>query len=86
MLNPSVGLMMLVSSPFILSTIVVFPELSKPLHRNQEREKRSLPTVEGKREGEKKGRKREAYTMRMRISFSLRLIFRMILRSPIREE
>ena len=33
MLKPRVGLMTLVSSPLILSTMVVFPELSRPLWR-----------------------------------------------------
>ena len=33
MLKPRVGLMTLVSSPLILSTMVVFPELSRPLRR-----------------------------------------------------
>lgn len=32
-LNPSVGLMVEMSSPFILLTIVVFPALSSPLQR-----------------------------------------------------
>lgn len=32
MLKPRVGLMTLVSSPLIFITIVVFPELSSPLH------------------------------------------------------
>lgn len=45
MLKPRVGLMTLVSSPLIFSTIVVFPELSSPLRfPEKEKEKESEKT------------------------------------------
>lgn len=81
MLKPRVGLITLVSSPFIFRTIVVFPELSSPLQTQyqiiklekcvyiDQRRVYKIVTV--------------TYTMRIRISFSFFLIFRMMLNSPI---
>lgn len=42
MLKPSVGLISLVSSPLIFKTIVVFPELSRPLHAPQQHQSNLL--------------------------------------------
>lgn len=79
-LKPSVGLITLVSSPLIFKTIVVFPELSRPLKNN----KQWIQVNEMQRNRQKrKEKERFTYTMSMRISFSFLLILRMILSSPI---
>lgn len=112
MLKPRVGLMTLVSSPLILSTMVVLPELSRPLRRTTTEHHISLhePMQKPNRKSrkptagapdpnefescggadaygtERKWRAEGTYTMRMRISFSLRLIFLMMLSSPMISE
>ena len=87
MLNPRVGLIMLVSSPLTFSTIVVFPELSRPLIiRKNTRCSQGITFVEKHNIFDKKFFIKsimKSYTMSIRISFSFFLIFLMMLRSPI---
>lgn len=90
MLKPSVGLISLVSSPLIFKTIVVFPELSRPLHAPQQHQSNLLFYTKKKKKQPWLLRKLgmfwvvvDTYTIRMRISFSFRLILRIMLRSPI---
>ena len=89
MLNPRVGLITLVSSPLIFKTIVVFPELSNPLHSNQYKQALTRTNFLPKnkrgfvREKERDRKSKATHTIRIRISFSFLLIFRMMLRRPI---
>lgn len=80
MLNPNVGLITLVSSPLIFSTIVVFPELSSPLQQQYIKHNATYLCISNICNVESDF---WAYTISIRISFSFRLIFRMMLSSPI---
>lgn len=100
MLKPSVGLTVVMSSPFSRFTMVVFPALSRPLWHAMQRvhqgwdcagpqRPRQLAVAACARAGHGLARNGahslppDTYTMRMRISFSLRLTFLMMLSRPI---
>jgi hypothetical protein len=81
MLNPSVGLTVVMSSPFRRFTMVVLPALSSPL---QQVSWRCLSTGHGLlRDDLRVQHKKPSYTMSSRISFSFRLTFLMMVRSPM---
>jgi len=63
MLKPSVGLIVLMSSPFSRLTTVVLPALSRPLRRRRQALLRG------------QGDARRTYTMRIRISLSFAFAF-----------
>lgn len=82
MLKPSVGLMVVMSSPLILRTMVVLPALSRPLQHKPNNQQR------GMRRCKSAGRPpcRDAqwtYTMSNRISFSFCLTFLMMVSRPM---
>jgi hypothetical protein len=75
MLNPRVGLMLVMSSPLSLLTMVVLPALSKPLQSNT--------WVGSKQSGLEQLPECLAYTISSRISFSFRLTLLMMVNSPM---
>ena len=76
MLKPKVGEMVEISSPRNFLTIVVFPALSRPLHRHTVKERDTLCSYCG-------GVVRIGYSIRILQSFSFCFIFFRIDRSPI---
>lgn len=81
MLNPSVGLMVVMSSPFSRFTIVVLPALSRPLCPRHGGLQCSAWVVGAAGHGHLACS--ATYTMRIRISRSLRFSLRIKLSSPI---
>jgi hypothetical protein len=84
MLKPNVGLMVVISSPLIRLTIVVFPALSSPLQQTSKVvscccQLNACSSMPGACPS-------AAYTMRRRISFSFCLTFLMMVSRPMVQE
>lgn len=82
MLKPSVGLMVVMSSPLMRRTMVVLPALSRPLQQHRE-DTAAHSTFSASKLLRAAGASCKTYTMSSRISFSFCLTFLMMVSSPM---